>query len=89
MVFRNVFGIVIPFLSKDISKKAPNISFSMIQKRIYDMFGKQVSKSSISQVKEKCGLYKLEYGCKAFVIPQVKTENEKMVIEAFKYFNII
>ena len=89
MVFRNVFGIVVPFPIKDISKNTPNLTFLVIQNWIYDRFGKKVSKSSISQVKAKCGIEKLEYGCKANLIPQIKTENEEMVLEAFRFYNII
>ena len=89
MVYRNIFGIVIPIENKDISIEAPNLSFSVIQKWVCDNLGKNVSKSSISQLKDKCGIIKLEYGCKASIIPQVKTENEKAILEAFEFFNII
>lgn len=89
MVFRNVFGIVIPFTSKDISKKAPKLTFSVIQDWIFENYNEHISKSSISMVKQKCGIEKLEFGCKAKRMPQVKTENEKKVLEAFRYFEII
>lgn len=40
-------------------------------------------------VKDKCGIDKLEVNAKAKCIPDLKTEKEIVVLEAFKHFNIV
>uniref|UniRef100_UPI0040570311 hypothetical protein n=1 Tax=Acetatifactor sp. TaxID=1872090 RepID=UPI0040570311 len=63
-------------------------SFKSIKKWIKDTYGVTVNNSSISMVKQKCGAETLERGAST-VIPQVKTEKERLVLEAFKHLEII
>ncbi len=63
-------------------------SFKSIKKWIQDTYGVTVNNSSISMVKQKCGIDTLEHGATT-VIPQVKTDKERLVLEAFKYLEII
>ncbi len=63
-------------------------SFKCIKKWIQYTYGVTVNNSSISMVKKKCGIDTLERGATT-VIPQVKTDKERLVLEAFKYLEII
>ena len=57
-VFRNVFSIIVPTKSKDVPQKPARLTFGLLQKWIEDNHGVNVSKSSITQVKNKCGIQK-------------------------------
>lgn len=88
VVFRNVVSIIIPRELVDGPRKPAKLTFELLQKWIEDNHGVTVSKSSISQVKNKCGLSKIEIGAKCKVVPELKSEKEKLVFEAFKHFQI-
>ncbi|MBQ7776086.1 MAG: hypothetical protein IJ379_09210 [Lachnospiraceae bacterium] len=88
-VFRNVFSIVISTNIKDIPRKPAKLTFGLIQKWIEDNHGMKVSKSSITQVKNKCEIQNLEFGTKSNVVPDLKTEKEKLVLKAFEYYGIV
>lgn len=57
-VFRNVFSIIVPTKSKDVPQKPARLTFGLLQKWIEDNHGVNVSKSSITQVKNNCGIQK-------------------------------
>ena len=66
------------------------ITFKMIQDWILFTYDVSVSKSSITQVKEKCGLEKLKINSAvAESNPKLKSRKEKLVLEAFKHYRII
>ena len=88
-MFRNVFSIIVSTKSKDISQKPAILTFGLLQKWIEDNHGVRVSKSSITQVKNKCGITKLEFGVKCESVPYLKTQKERLVLEAFKYYGIV
>ncbi len=88
-VFRNVFSVVVPYKSKDIPQKTVKLTFGLFQKWIEDNYGVKVSKSSISQVKNKCGISKLEFGVKCDIVPELKSEKERLVLEAFRHFGLV
>lgn len=88
-MFRNVFSIIVPTKSKDVPLKPAKLTFGLLQKWIEDNHGIKVSKSSITQVKNKCGIQKLEFGAKCVDVPELKTEKERLVFEAFKYFGLV
>ena len=88
-VFGNVFGIIIE-LSQPPRTKEYALTFGGIIHWVYDHYGVQISRSTITQVRNKCGLNSLETkGEKEIVLPNLKSEKEKMVIEAFKNLGIV
>ena len=88
-VFRNVFSIIVSTETKDIPPKTSKLTFGLLQKWIEDNYGVKVSKSSITQVKDKCGISKLEFGVKCDIVPDLKTEKEKLVLEAFQFYGLV
>lgn len=70
-------------------KTATTISFLQIQKYIKDTYNVDVSKSSITQVKNKCCIDKLERHAKHVDDVILKSEKEKLVFETFKHFEIL
>ena len=66
--------------------KPAKLTFDLIQKWIEDNHGVTVSKSSITQVKNKCEIKRIEFGAKSDVIPELKTEKERLVLEAFEHY---
>ncbi len=66
------------------------ITFKMIQDWILYTYDVSVSNSSITQVKEKCGLDKLRIDSAVLESnPKLKSKKEKYVFDAFKYFKIV
>ena len=88
-VFRNVFSVIVSTKSKDIPQKPAKLSFSLIQEWIEKNHGIKVSKSSITQVKNKCGIQKIEFGVKCDIVPELKTEKERLVLEAFEHYGLV
>ena len=91
-MFRTVFGIIIDlsqFDDADDYEKRYNLSFRGIRRWISDEYGIEVSNSSVTMVKEKCGIDKLDVNAKAKCTPELKSEKEKAVLAAFKHFNIV
>ena len=78
--------MIVSTKSKDIPQKPAKLSFSLIQEWIEKNHGIKVSKSSITQVKNKCGIQKIEFGVKCDIVPELKTEKERLVLEAFKHY---
>ena len=88
-VFRNVFSVIVPTKIKDVPRKPAKLTFALLQKWIEDNHGVKVSKSSITQVKSKCGIQKLEFGAKCESVPNLKTEKERLVLKAFEYYGLV
>ena len=88
-VFRNVFSVIVPTDTKNIPPKPAKLTFGVIQKWIEDNYKVKVSKSSISQLKNKCGIQKIEHGAKCEIVPELKTEKERLVLKAFEYYGIV
>ena len=90
-VLRNVFIIIVSIDFDDNEKKtdATNISFTQIQKYVNDTYDVKISKSSITQVRNKCGIDKLERHAKHVENVTLKSEKEKLVFETFKHFEIV
>lgn len=65
------------------------MTFGLIQNWIEDTYSIKVSKSSITQVKIKCGILKLECGSKCNTVPELNTEKERLVFEAFRYYGLV
>ena len=64
-VCRNVVCIVIPLRRDDVPRKtATGLTFQDIQDWVIRNHGQKISKSSITQVKTKCGLFGLNTGIK-------------------------
>ncbi len=88
-VFGNVFGIIIE-LSQPPRTKEYALTFGGIIHWVFDYYGVRISRSTITQVRNKCGLSSLEArGEKEIVLPSLKSEKEQMVIEAFKNLGIV
>lgn len=88
-MFRNIFSIIVSIDAKDVPQKTPKLTYGILQQWIEENHSIKVSKSSISQVKNKCGLSELDYGMMCDNIPYLNTEKEKAVLEAFKHFEIV
>lgn len=81
--------MIVSTKTKDVPQKPARLTFGLLQKWIEDNHGVKVSKSSITQVKNKCGIQKIEFGAKCNVVPELKTEKERLVLEAFKYHGLV
>ena len=88
-VFRNVFSEIVPTKTKDVPQKPTKLTFALLQEWIEVNHGVKVSKSSITQVKSKCRIQKLEFGAKCEIVPELKTEKERLVLEAFKHYGLV
>ena len=92
-VLKNVFSIILYVdMDAEYEDAAPNdtITFRMIQDWILFTYDVSVSNSSITQVKEKCGLDKLRIDSAVLESnPKLKSKKEKYVFDAFKYFKIV
>ena len=90
-VFRNVFSLSIElnqFQTEDEDADL-KVTFVRIQNWIKDKYGINVSKSSITQVKTKCGITTFDTVQKAKTVPTLKSEKEKLVLDAFKHFELV
>lgn len=92
-VLKHVFSIILYVdMDAEYEDAAPNdtITFRMIQDWILYTYDVSVSNSSITQVKEKCGLVKLRIDSAVLESnPKLKSKKEKYVFDAFKYFKIV
>ena len=90
-VFRNVFSLSVElnqFQTEDEDADL-KVTFVKIQNWIKDKYGINVSKSSITQVKIKCGIESFDTTKKVMTLPTLKTEKEKLVLEAFRHFELV
>ena len=90
-VFRNVFSLSVElnqFQTEDEDADL-KVTFVKIQNWIKDKYGISVSNSSITQVKTKCGMTTFDIMQKVKTIPELKSEKEKLVLEAFKHFELV
>ncbi len=88
-VYKNQFSFIFDVNWAYEPQKRNKLSFGTIQDWIYDVYGIRVSKSSITQVKNKCNVKSLEEPGDDIVNPELKSIKEKMVLEAFRYFGIV
>ena len=92
-VYKNEFGIVLDTFGYGAEQTAPNeypLTYAGIRQWIEDNHDIKVSKSSITIVRNKCNALKLDY--KAGKEPStniIKTQKEKLVLEAFKALGIV
>ena len=90
-VFRNVCGIIfdVKFQKdvEDVNSDNVQASFGNIRKWVEKNYGVRVSNGSITQVVMKCEMSSLADEAK--VIPDLQTEKEKLVYEAFKKFGLV
>ena len=87
-VFENVFSLIVTIDECQAESTSSAISFVMIQKWVQERYGVNVSKSSISQVKSKCGMSVFDTTQKVKA-PELNTEKEKLVLEAFRHFELV
>ena len=76
----------------DTERRDPDCppTYAAIQKWIEDNHGVKVSKSSVTMVKDKCGVTKIDF--KAGKEPDsgiIKTAKERLVLEAFRAFGVV
>ena len=88
-VFKNQFFFIFDMNLYYEPPKKKELSFGTIQNWVRDAFGLEISKSSITQVKDKCNIKSLEEPGSGVVIPALKTDKEKAVLEAFRHFHIV
>jgi hypothetical protein len=81
--------VIVPTKSKDVPQEPAKLTYGLLQKWIEDNHGVTVSKSSITQVKNKCGIQKIEFGARCEVVPELKTEKERLVLEAFEHYGLL
>ena len=92
-LYENVFGITFYLNEHDTVTQAKNdyqYTFTGIQKWINDNLGVQVSKSSITVVKDKCKIDKI--GFKTGIEPEpgiVHSDKERAVLKAFRALGIV
>ena len=66
-----------------------DITFSTIRDWIFKKYGVNVSNSSISQVKEKCGIDEFKLDMKLECECSKLTEKEQYIFMALKHFNVV
>lgn len=88
-VFRNVFGlsVYVKDFAQENTDKCP-MTLSGVIRYVRDEYGMRVSKSSVCAVRDKCGADVIALGA-ARVVPELNTEKERAVYEAFKVFTEI
>ena len=92
-VFKNEFGIVLDtsgYGAEFVSMNDYPLTYLGIRRWIEDNYDVKVSKSSITSVKHKCKVSKFDF--KAGKEPDtntIRTEKEKLVLEAFKGLGIV
>ncbi len=88
-VFKNMFGISLRFQDFETQENADdNITFSKIIELVYERYKLKISRSCISSVKAKCKIDKFEKG-NGKIIPILKSQKEKAVLEIFRELKII
>ena len=74
----------------DVPKRATTrLTFQDVQDWVMREHGQKISKSSITQVKAKCGISGLNTGIKGVMPANVSSNKEKLVLEAFKAFELV
>ena len=92
-LYENVFGITFYINEYDTEKEAKKdieFTFADIQKWIKDNLDINISKSSITMVKTKCKIVKIDF--KAGIEPEpgiINSNKEKAVLEAFRALGIV
>lgn len=74
---------------KDVQSTA---TYREIHDWVKEQYGANVTNLNIAQVKDKCGFEKREnynLGAEGHRVPQVTSEKEKMIMEAFKHFKML
>lgn len=74
---------------KDMQSTA---TYREIHDWVKEQYGANVTNLNIAQVKDKCGFEKREnynLGAEGHRVPQVTSEKEKMIMEAFKHFKML
>lgn len=90
-MYKNVVALIIDINNDGCNDGAPSysISYRGIRAWIKDFYDVEISNSSITMVKEKCGIDKIEINADYNKIPLLKSKKEQLVLDAFKHFNIV
>ena len=89
-VFKNEFALILDTNQYQADcDDIDTISYTSIQRYVKERYGIQISKSTISQVKAKCGLKSFERSQAVTVVEDVKSEKEKIVLEAFRELGLV
>lgn len=91
-VYKSTFGIVLDTSGYGAEQNDPDCRpiYAAIQKWIEDNHGTKVSKSSVTMVKDKCEVLKIDF--KVWKEPDsgiIKTAKERLVLEAFRVFGVV
>ena len=92
-VYKNEFGIVLDTSGYGDEQADPNdypLTHAGIRQWVEDNFDVKINNSAITAVKNKCNVSKMDF--KAGKEPTaniIRTEKEKLVLEAFKAFGIV
>ena len=86
-----MFALIVDIIDDECEQDAQNdnISFRRIRTWIKETYNVEISNSSITMVKEKCGIEKLQVDANFKEVPFMKSKKEQLVLEAFKHFNIV
>ena len=92
-MYKNEFGIILDTSGYDAERVAPNgypCTYAGIRKWIEDNYNFKITNSSITKVRNKCNASKIDFEAGTEPAADViKTEKEKIVLEAFKAFGIV
>ena len=88
--FRNVFGITVYMKDFDLNEDVEPYPLTIggIRRYVRDEYGVEVSKSSVCAVRDKCGASEIGLGT-AKVVPELKSQKELAVYEAFKALGVV
>ena len=92
-VYRNEFALIIDInqYEADCCDDAGTITFASIQDNVSKRYGIKICKSTITQVKTKCGLKSFDVS-QVVAVPEdvgVRSEKEKMVLKVFRELGLV
>ena len=90
-MYKNVFALIVDIIDDKCEEDATDniITFRRMRSWIKDAYDLDVSNSSITMVKNKCGINELMANARYEKVPVLKSRKEQVVLEAFKHFNIV
>jgi len=93
-VYENVFALIVNLenfndyqATQDDTKKA--ITFADIKAYVKQKYDVDVSNSSITQIKKKCGIESFDSKYVLKSIDDIKTDKEKLILDAFVRLGIV
>ena len=92
-VFKNEFGIILDtsgYGDREVDQNNYPFTYAGIRQWVEDNYGVRISNSAITVVKNKCNVPQIDFKAgKEPAADIIRTEREKLVLEAFKALGIV